>query len=84
MSDTTILLDIYEKLGSVEAQLKTLTENHKDMEAEVADLKEFKTRIGAYVWIGGSIVAGACMLLWQGLQYFSTEIRTGIGWLLHR
>lgn len=83
MSDTTILLDIYEKLGSVEAKLNTLAEKHKDMEAEVAELKEFKTRIGAYIWLGGSIVAGVIMLLWQGLQYFSDEVRGAIGRLFH-
>lgn len=83
MSDQSILLDIYERLGSVEAKLTELADKHKDMSADVDDLKDFKTRIGAYIWIGGSVAMGALYLLWQGLTYFSAEIRGAVGRLFH-
>lgn len=75
-TDTTILLDIYERLGTIEQQLRTLTSDHKEMEDELKDLKQFKSKVGAYIWVGGSIASGALVLLWQGAQY-------AIGKILH-
>ncbi len=68
-TDTSILLDIYERLGTIEQQLRTLTSDHKDMEDELEDLKQFKSKIGAYISIGGLFVASLITLLWQGVQY---------------
>jgi hypothetical protein len=68
-TDTTILLDIYERLGTIEQQLRTLTSDHKDMEEEMEDLKQFKSKVGAYIWMGGLLVSGVLTLLWQGLKY---------------
>lgn len=81
--ETTILLDIYEKLGSVDAKLTEMTKQHDEMSKNVAELQTFKARIGAYIWLGGTIAAGACVLLWNGLQYFSAEIRGALGRLFH-
>lgn len=64
-TETTILLDIYERLGAIETELKQI----KKLEDEVADLKEFKSRIGAYIWLGGSVASGVLFLLYNGLKY---------------
>jgi|AraplaMF_Col_mMF_1032025.scaffolds.fasta_scaffold00246_87 hypothetical protein len=68
-TETTILLDIYERLGAIETELKNINKNHDDMAAEVKDLKEFKSRVAAYIWLGGSIISGIMFFLWQGLKY---------------
>ena len=68
-TDTTILLDIYERLGTIEQQLRELTKNHDSMDRELDDLKEFKQKVGAYIWLGGSLVSGVLFLLWQGAKY---------------
>jgi hypothetical protein len=68
-TDTSILLDIYERLGTIEQQLRTLTSDHDDMEEELEDLKQFKSKVGAYIWLGGSIASGVLFLLWQGIKY---------------
>ena len=81
--ETTILLDIYEKLGSIDAKMTEMTKQHDEMAETVSDLKDFKARIGAYIWLGGTFVAGVCVLLWNGLQYFSAEIRGALSRLFH-
>jgi hypothetical protein len=68
-TDTSILLDIYERLGTIEQQLRTLTSDHDDMEAELDELKMFKSRLAAYIWMGGSIASGVFFFLWEGLKY---------------
>ncbi len=68
-TDTSILLDIYERLGTIEEQLRGLTKSHDDMDKEVTELREFKSRIGAYIWLGGAIATGALTLLWHGAGY---------------
>jgi hypothetical protein len=68
-TDTTILLDIYERLGTIEQQLRTLAEDHKDMEEELDELKDLKSRMGAYIWLGGAIVSGAFLILAQGAKW---------------
>lgn len=68
-TDTTILLDIYERLGTIEQQLRGLTKDHDAMEIELNDLKDFKSKIGAYIWMGGLLVSGVLTLLWQGIKY---------------
>jgi hypothetical protein len=83
-SNQTILLDIYERLGGIEASLKSVekieTQIEKmetQLEAKIAkldertdDLERFESRIAAYIWIGGSIVSGVLFFLWEGLKYF--------------
>lgn len=61
----TILLDIYQRLGKIENQL----EHIEKLEEKVEDLQQFKSRVGAYIWLGGSIASGALFLLWEGLKY---------------
>lgn len=68
-SNTTILLNIYERLGAIESQLKSLTKAHEDTETDVKELKRFESRVGAYIWIGGSIASGVLFFLWEGLKY---------------
>lgn len=63
--ETTILLDIYERLGKIETKLEHL----KEMETEVDDLKEFKSRLAAYIWLGGSVASGVLFFLWKGIEY---------------
>jgi hypothetical protein len=64
-TDTTILLDIYQRLGSIEAKLEAV-EKH---EPRLVKLERFEGRVGAYIWIGGGVVAGALSLLFEGIKY---------------
>ena len=68
-TDTTILLDVYERLGAIESELKNLNKSHDKMDGDVEDLKDFKKRIAAYIWLGGSIASGVLFFLWEGLRY---------------
>lgn len=54
-----------------------------EMKPQVKELMEFKMRIGAYIVAAGALASGAMYLLWQGLTYFSAEIRSSIGRLMH-
>lgn len=54
-----------------------------EMKPQVKELMEFKMRIGAYIVAAGALASGAMYLLWQGLTYFSAEIRASVGRLLH-
>jgi hypothetical protein len=64
-TDTTILLDIYERLGAIEERMKHI----EKLEAEVEVLKDFKSKAAAYIWLGGSIASGVLFFLWQGIKY---------------
>ncbi len=68
-TETTILLDIYERLGAIETELKNLNKDHDETKAELKDLKEFKSRLAAYIWLGGSIASGVLVFLYSGLKY---------------
>ena len=73
-TDTTILLDIYERLGTIEQQLRDLTKSHDAMDIEVTDLREFKSKVGAYIWLGGLIATGTLTLLFQGAVYVVNKL----------
>lgn len=64
-TETTILLDIYERLGSIEAKLAAV-EKH---EPRIVKLERFEGKISAYIWLGGSIVSGVLFFLWEGIKY---------------
>lgn len=65
----TILLDIYERLGAIENELKSLKKKNDDSDVEIKELKEFKNRIAAYIWLGGSIASGVLFFLYEGVKY---------------
>jgi hypothetical protein len=82
-TDTSILLDIYERLGAIETKLEHATkhddksvERHDKLEERVDSLEKFEAKVGAYIWIGGSVVSGALFLLWEGLTYLIPWIKT--------
>lgn len=64
-TETTILLDIYQRLGGIEAKLQA----GSDHEKRIAKLEQFEGRVGAYIWVGGGVVAGALSLLLEGIKY---------------
>lgn len=70
-SDTTILLDIYERLGSVEAKLTNLAKNHEVMETEVDELKALRHKFGGVI-LTLSVFWG---LICAGFVYFSDVIK---------
>lgn len=73
-TDTKILLDIYERLGGIEAKLEaTKAQEH---EQRITKLERFEGRVGAYIWLGGSIASGILFFLWEGIRY-------GLDRLLH-
>jgi hypothetical protein len=65
----TILLDVYERLGVIETELKNLNKSHDKMEAEVDELMDFKKRVSAYIWLGGSLASGILFFLYEGLKW---------------
>lgn len=73
-SDTTILLDIYERLGSVEAKLTNLTKNHESMEIEVEQLKALRQKFGGVILTLSVFWALIC----AGFVYFSDIIKAKI------
>lgn len=64
-TETTILLDIYERLGAIEERMKHI----EKLETEVEVLKEFKNKVAAYIWLGGSVASGVLFFLWEGIKY---------------
>ena len=64
-TETTILLDIYERLGAIEAKLEAV-EKH---EPRIVNLERFEGRVAAYIWLGGSIASGVLFFLWEGIKY---------------
>ncbi len=68
-TETTILLDIYERLGVIEQQMRWLTKSHEKMDGELDELREFRSKVGAYIWLGGALVSGVFIVLGQGLKY---------------
>ena len=75
-TETTILLDIYERLGAIETKIEHAVKHddasakrHEKLESRVDSLEKFEAKVGAYILIGGSLVSGALFLLWEGLTY---------------
>ncbi len=64
-TETSILLDIYERLGAIETKL----EAGKDHEKRISSLERFEGKVSAYIWLGGSIVSGVLFFLWEGIKY---------------
>ena len=75
--NTTILLNIYERLGAIESQLKTITKENDGMTVDINALKLFEGRLSAYIWLGGSIASGVMFFMWEGLKYAADK------WLHH-
>lgn len=85
-TDTTILLDIYERLGTIEEQLRhstkaadRLEEDNEKLEERLSELEQFRAKIGGILWIGGSLVSGALFLLWEGLTYLIPWLKAFLG-----
>lgn len=49
--------------------LQPLVKTVANLEIDVSGLKKFESRVGAYIWLGGSIASGVLFLLWEGLRY---------------
>jgi hypothetical protein len=73
-TETTILLDIYERLGAIENELKTLIKDRDAMDKDLNALKDFKQRIGAYIVVGGGIVSGALVIVIEGAKFLLDRI----------
>lgn len=72
-----------EEMKSTIAEIKPVVVAVAEMRPEVDDLMRFKQRIGSYIWLGGSIAAGAVYILWQGVQFFSENLKSGVGKIFH-
>lgn len=75
-TDTTILLDIYERLGAIETKLEhsvkhddASQEQQEKLEKRVQGLELFRAKIGGILLVGSFLVSGALFLLWEGLTY---------------
>ena len=71
------------ELKDTVSEIKPVVQVVKDMKPEHDDLMKFRDRVGGYVWLAGSLAAGALYLLWHGLVYFSDSIKAAIGRLFH-
>jgi hypothetical protein len=72
-----------EEVKASVADIKPVVAVVADMKPEHDDLMKFKDRIGGYVWFGGAVAAGALWLLWQGVVFFSDNIRAGVARFFH-
>ena len=68
-----------ESRARLEASLTTALADIKprvdDLEKSTEDLIQFKARVGAYLWLAGSVISGALFLVWQGISFFGDAIR---------
>lgn len=92
-SNTTILLDVYERLGAIETKLEHGTEVHADLKRVLEDLssrldrleveakasQEFRGRISYTITLASGLVMAVLYFLWEGLKYFSADVRALIG-----
>lgn len=85
-TETTILLDIYERLGTIEAELRSvikinddLREDNDKLETRVQGLELFRAKIGGMLLVGSTLVSGVLFLLWEGLTYLIPWIKTLLG-----
>lgn len=46
-----------------------------DMTPKVKDLVEFKGRMAAIILVAGVVTGGAFSLIWEGIRYFTPDIR---------
>lgn len=79
-SNQTILLNIYERLGAIEANQKAHSHHEQKtmdvqaaVELRIRNLEKFEGRVGAYIWLGGSIASGVLFMLWEGLKYLGSN-----------
>ena len=73
----TILLDIYQRLGAIESKLELIEKLEvriEKLKTDVDENTEFRTRIAAYVWVGGSIASGVVFFLVEGVKYWLDKV----------
>jgi hypothetical protein len=71
-----------QKLDQIDARTANIEATTADVAAlkpQVAELMQFKGRMGAVVGVASAVVMGALALLWQGVSYFSAEIKALVG-----
>jgi hypothetical protein len=71
-----------QKLDQIDARTANIEATAADVAAlkpQVAELMQFKGRMGAVVGVAAAVVMGALALLWQGVTYFSAEIKALVG-----
>ena len=62
------LIDIYDRLGTIEAELKYMSRLVDSHHKELEEHKEFRGKISAYIWLGGTLVSGVFFFLFEGLK----------------
>jgi hypothetical protein len=70
-TDTTILLDVYERLGSIEAKLASTLKSHEALEKDVAVLKGLHQKFGGVVLTLTVLWALIC----AGFAYYSDSLK---------
>ena len=75
----SILLEIFDRLGGIEATLKNIQRVEEKLEKlevklglvtdRTSKLETFEGRIASYIWLGGAIVSGVLFFLWEGIKY---------------
>ncbi len=72
-----------EELKESVGEIRPVVQVVATMKPEHDDLMRFRDRVGGYVWVAGTIAAGAVYLLWHGLSFFSDNIKAALSKLFH-
>src|SRR5437868_12243474 len=76
-----------EKLDCVQRGLLTIEpviqRVEKNIEPDIKELKDFKTKIGAYLVAGTTFFSAVLWLIWSGLSYWSAELKAFFTRLFH-
>lgn len=64
-------------------KIKLIVSDVTALKTDVADLKMFRGRIGAMVGVGTAIMMGAFYLIWEGIKFFSSDVRAMFSRLWH-
>lgn len=55
----------------------------ESVDPKVFELMQFKGRVGAIIGVASMVITSAIYLIWQGISYFSNELRAAVSRLFH-
>jgi uncharacterized protein YoxC len=64
-----------EKIETEMVKIPPIAAAVTDMTPKVKDLMEFKGRMAAIILVASTITGGAFALIWEGIRYFTPDIR---------
>ena len=64
-------------------KIKLIVGDVSDLKTDVAELKLFRGRIGAMVGVATAVMMGAFYLIWEGIKFFSSDVKALLSRLWH-